>query len=46
MREQNGGNGETRVYEKNISSSVVTHVLDFSIRVVSNAFEGKVCLPA
>jgi hypothetical protein len=47
MREQGGGSGETRMF--NVSSinqlqleGCISICLDFSIQVVSNAFENKV----
>ena len=46
MREQGGGSGETRTFKfhQSINSEAVFRsiCLDFSIQVVSNAFENKV----
>lgn len=47
MREQAGNNGETRILRFNFTeaSDRPLGFLDFSILVVSNAFQGMVCAP-
>ena len=45
MREQGGGSGETRMFKVssiNQLQGCISICLDFSIQVVSNAFENKV----
>jgi BolA protein len=42
MRAQNGGSGETREYSRRGVTILRNPKLDFSIRVVSDAFKGKV----